>query len=140
MNLDAPTGTLPGFVSPVIFWHGGTVPIEWDVVDGDSEELIGKWFKRTRSSYSSLSRSQHITGALSGTGLRDKIFLATKFGLTFTHERTLSVSGAPDFIASQLATSLERLQTDHIDLYYVHRIDPKTPIETTMGALAKYVK
>lgn len=72
-----------------------------------------------------------------GTGLRDKIFLASKFG--FSADWT-TILGNPDFIAQELATSLRRLQTDHIDLYYVHRTDPKVPIETTMEALAGYVK
>ncbi|KAF8317876.1 Aldo keto reductase [Clavulina sp. PMI_390] len=92
----------------------------WDTahIYGDSEKVIGKWFKRT--------------------GLRDKIFLATKFGfasMDWTH-----IHGDPEFITQQLTESLERLQTDHIDLYYVHRTDPNVPIETTMEVLKDFVK
>ncbi|KAF8317877.1 Aldo/keto reductase [Clavulina sp. PMI_390] len=75
---------------------------------------------------------------ISGTGLRDKIFLATKFGIS-PNDYSL-IRGDPEFIAEQLNESLERLQTDYIDLYYVHRTDPKAPIEVTMKALAGYVK
>lgn len=71
-----------------------------------------------------------------GKGNHDKILLASNLGFEPTYE----VRGDPEFIHQQLATSLERLQTDHIDLYYVHRTDPKVPIETTIGVLAEYVK
>lgn len=71
-----------------------------------------------------------------GTRLRDKIFLATKFGFT----PDFKVRGDPEFLKSELATSPERLQTDRVDLYYVHRTDPTIPIETTVRALADLVK
>ncbi|THU78477.1 Aldo/keto reductase [Dendrothele bispora CBS 962.96] len=89
----------------------------WDTSDayGDSEELLGKWFKRT--------------------GKRDDIFLATKFGLLLTGAR-----GEPEYVKEACAKSLERLGVDHIDLYYLHRVDPKTPIEKTVGAMAELVK
>ncbi|KAJ7207937.1 NADP-dependent oxidoreductase domain-containing protein [Mycena pura] len=105
----------------------------WDTahVYNDSEELLGKWFKRT--------------------GKRNSIFLATKFGITPNGPR-----GDPEFVREQAATSLKRLGVDHIDLYYQHRqveahilsifvsdltrIDPKTPIEVTVGAMAELVK
>lgn len=69
--------------------------------------------------------------------MRDKIFLATKFG--FTPDWS-TVRGDPEFIKGELAKSLERLQTDHIDLYYQHRTDPKVPIETVMETLAQFHK
>lgn len=71
-----------------------------------------------------------------GTGLRDKIFLATKFGFTPQYK----IRGDPEFIKSEFATSLERLQTGYVDLLYVHRTDPTVPIETTVGAMAELVK
>ncbi|KAJ7678356.1 NADP-dependent oxidoreductase domain-containing protein [Mycena rosella] len=93
----------------------------WDTAHmyGDSEELIGKWFKRT--------------------GKRSEIFLATKFGITFT-SAGLEVRSDPEYVREQVATSLSRLGVDCIDLYYQHRIDPKTPIEVTVGAMAELVK
>src|SRR5580698_7129256 len=71
---------------------------------------------------------------------RDRVVLATKFGLV-SHS-----GGGPGVLDSSAANvraavegSLKRLGTDHIDLYYQHRVDPKTPIEETVGALAKLV-
>ncbi|KAF8156630.1 Aldo keto reductase [Crassisporium funariophilum] len=89
----------------------------WDSADiyGDSEDLVGKWFKRT--------------------GKRDKIFLATKFGITAT-----GVNGKPEYVQSAAERSLKRLGVDTIDLYYVHRIDKTVPIENTIAALAELVK
>jgi aryl-alcohol dehydrogenase-like predicted oxidoreductase len=73
-------------------------------------------------------------------GRRDKVVLATKFGIV-SHG-----GGGPGVLDSKAANirvavegSLKRLGTDHIDLYYQHRVDPKTPIEETVGALAKLV-
>ncbi|THU76853.1 Aldo/keto reductase [Dendrothele bispora CBS 962.96] len=89
----------------------------WDTSSayGDSEVLIGKWLKKT--------------------GRRDEIFLATKFGIT-----PQGVQGSPEFVKQQCAQSMERLGVDAIDLYYQHRVDPKVPIEHTVGAMAELVK
>ncbi|CCO36601.1 hypothetical protein BN14_10742 [Rhizoctonia solani AG-1 IB] len=89
----------------------------WDSANvyGDSEELIGAWFKRT--------------------GQRDKIFLATKFGFRFD-----GPCGTPEYAKQCLEESLQKLGVDTIDLYYVHRIDTNTPIELTMNTLAEFVK
>ncbi|KAF8641811.1 hypothetical protein AX16_009792 [Volvariella volvacea WC 439] len=89
----------------------------WDSsnIYGDSEELIGKWFKRT--------------------GKRNEIFLATKFGITPQGPR-----GDPAYARECLETSLKRLGVDYVDLYYIHRIDSKIPIEVTMREMAKFVK
>ncbi|KAB5588857.1 Aldo/keto reductase [Ceratobasidium theobromae] len=88
----------------------------WDTADiyANSEELIGNWFKKTDK--------------------RDQIFLATKFGITRT-----GPCGTPEYVKQQIAQSLQRLGVDTIDLYYVHRIDPTVPIETTMNALVELV-
>jgi aryl-alcohol dehydrogenase-like predicted oxidoreductase len=51
-----------------------------------------------------------------------------------------SVSGKPEYIRSSCEGSLRRLKTDVIDLYYQHRVDPATPIEETVGAMAQLVK
>ncbi|QRV78470.1 aldo/keto reductase family protein [Ceratobasidium sp. AG-Ba] len=89
----------------------------WDTADiyGDSEELIGKWFKRT--------------------GKRDQIFLASKFGVTPGGMR-----GDPEYVKASIERSLNLLGVGTIDLYYVHRIDPTVPIEITMHALVDLVK
>ncbi|KAJ1305131.1 hypothetical protein OPQ81_000168 [Rhizoctonia solani] len=94
----------------------------WDTsnVYGDSEELIGHWFKRT--------------------GNRNKIFLATKFGFDSSQPNVLRACGTPEYAKQCLDESLKKLGVDTIDLYYVHRIDPNTPIEVTMKALVQFVK
>ncbi|KAF5351130.1 hypothetical protein D9756_008205 [Leucocoprinus leucothites] len=94
----------------------------WDTADcyGDSEDLVGKWFKRT--------------------GLRNKIFLATKCGIVMTADGPVGVNGTPEYVKSACAKSLERLGIDQVDLYYLHRADPTVPIEKTVGAMAELVK
>ncbi|WP_436532704.1 aldo/keto reductase [Actinoplanes sp. HUAS TT8] len=74
-------------------------------------------------------------------GRRDQVVLATKFGLV-SHggAGTWNLDSSPDNIRTAVEGSLTRLGTDHIDLYYQHRVDPKTPIEDTMGALADLVE
>ncbi|HJT23097.1 MAG TPA: aldo/keto reductase [bacterium] len=74
-------------------------------------------------------------------GRRDKVILATKFGNQRSPDgKFLGVSGKPDYVLKCCDDSLRRLKTDHIDLYYQHRVDNTTPIEETVGAMAKLVK
>ena len=74
-------------------------------------------------------------------GRRDKVILATKFGnVRGPQGEFLGVNGRPDYVKSACAASLKRLGVDHIDLYYQHRVDPKTPIEDTVGAMADLVR
>src|ERR1035437_5380429 len=68
--------------------------------------------------------------------IRDKVVIATKFGIVRTQDPYVRrVNGKPDYIKSSCEGSLKRLGTDHIDLYYQHRVDPDTPIEDTIGAM-----
>lgn len=69
---------------------------------------------------------------------RDRFVVATKFGIVMT-ETGPAPSGTEATIRSQLADSLQRLDTDYIDLYYMHRMDPTTPIEETMAVLKSLV-
>ncbi|MEV4512589.1 aldo/keto reductase [Dactylosporangium sp. NPDC049525] len=74
-------------------------------------------------------------------GRRDQVVLATKFGLISHDGRVPSgLDSSPGNIRAAVEGSLKRLGTGHIDLYYQHRVDPSTPIEDTMGALAELVK
>ena len=71
---------------------------------------------------------------------RDKVVLATKFGIVRKADGSfIGVSGRPDYVRSACQASLRRLGVDMIDLYYQHRVDPKTPIEDTVGALGELV-
>ncbi len=71
---------------------------------------------------------------------RDKVFLATKFGIVRDAGGGRSISGRPDYVKTACDASLKRLGVDHIDLYYQHRVDPQTPIEETVGAMAELVQ
>ena len=74
------------------------------------------------------------------TGRRAEVFLATKFGNVRGPDGSFAgVSGKPDYVIQACEASLRRLNVDTIDLYYQHRVDPKTPIEDTVGAMAELV-
>jgi aryl-alcohol dehydrogenase-like predicted oxidoreductase len=76
---------------------------------------------------------------------RNDVFLATKFGIKLEPGEEggppkRSIDGSPDYVRSACDASLRRLGVDHIDLYYQHRVDPNTPIEDTVGAMAELVQ
>src|SRR5688500_520131 len=74
-------------------------------------------------------------------GRRDGVFLATKFGNVRGADGSFQgVSGKPDYVRRQCKQSLKNLNVDVIDLYYQHRVDPNTPIEDTIGAMAELVQ
>lgn len=74
-------------------------------------------------------------------GRREQVVLATKFGIVRSADPTQrSISGRPEYVASACDASLKRLGVEVIDLYYQHRVDPETPIEETVGAMAALVK
>lgn len=72
---------------------------------------------------------------------RDRAFLATKFGVVRGEDGSfLGVNGRPEYVRQQAEGSLKRLGVDVIDLYYQHRVDPQTPIEDTVGEMARLVE
>ncbi len=74
-------------------------------------------------------------------GRRDQVVLATKFGfLSHRHGEERNLDSSPENIRIAVEGSLKRLGTDHIDLYYQHRVDPATPIEETVGAMSRLVE
>lgn len=73
-------------------------------------------------------------------GRRDKAFIATKFGINRQPDGSAITDGSPANVRRAIEGSLSRLGVDCIDLYYQHRIDPNTPIEETVGAMAELVK
>ncbi len=75
-------------------------------------------------------------------GKRDELIIATKFGIVRDpgNPQARGVSGQPEYIRKACEGSLKRLGTDYIDLYYQHRVDPNTPIEETVGAMAELKK
>jgi aryl-alcohol dehydrogenase-like predicted oxidoreductase len=85
--------------------------------------------------------NEKLVGSTIG-GRRDEVVLATKFGIVVNpgDPRPRGISGRPEYVREACEASLGRLGTDHIDLYYQHRIDPQTPIEETVGALAELIE
>ena len=72
-------------------------------------------------------------------GIRDRVVLATKTGLVVSPEG-LAVDARPERIRRALEDSLRRLRVDHVDLYYLHRIDPAVPVEESVGAMSSLVE
>ncbi len=84
-------------------------------------------------------RNEEVVGAAIA-GRRDQVQLATKFGFSFADgQRIDGIDGTPANAKRALEGSLRRLGVDHVDLWYQHRVDPKVPIEETVGAMAEAV-
>ncbi|KAH6613014.1 NADP-dependent oxidoreductase domain-containing protein [Boeremia exigua] len=92
----------------------------WDTADmyGDNEDLLGKWFAANPNK-------------------RSDIFLATKFANKTLPDGSSAVDSTPEYARTACEKSLQRLGLPSVDLYYVHRVDLKTPIEKTMEALVE---
>jgi len=75
-------------------------------------------------------------------GRRDKFVLATKFGIEVDPENwgIRGINGKPEYVREAVEASLKRLEIETIDLYYLHRVDPDTPIEDTVGAMARLIE
>ena len=101
---------------------------------------LGINFLDTADMYGPYKNEELVGRAIKGK--RDKIVLATKFGIVRdpANPTVRGVNGKPDYIRRSCEGSLKRLGVETIDLYYQHRVDPATPIEETVGALAQLVK
>ena len=100
---------------------------------------VGMNFLDTADVYGRGANEELVGRALRGR--RQQAVLATKFGNVRDGEgRFVGVSGRPEYVAQCCEASLRRLGVSHIDLYYQHRVDPNTPIEDTVGAMAQLVK
>lgn len=100
---------------------------------------LGVTFLDTAEMYGPHTNEIQIGKALADR--RDKAFVATKFGIGYNAERTaLTVDGSPANVRRAIEGSLQRLGMDHVDLYYLHRVDANTPIEETVGAMGELVK
>ncbi|GLZ00603.1 aldo/keto reductase [Actinoplanes sp. NBRC 103695] len=100
---------------------------------------LGVTFLDTAERYGPFTNEELLGRALAGR--RDEVVLATKFGLMSHIGRGGGrvVDGHPDNVRAAIDGSLSRLGTDHIDLYYLHRVDTTIPIEDTVGAMAELV-
>lgn len=101
---------------------------------------LGITFLDTADIYGPHTNEELVGRAIKGK--RDQVVLATKFGIVRDPKNPAArgVNGKPDYVRQSCEASLRRLGTDHIDLYYQHRVDPDTPIEETVGAMAQLVK
>ena len=99
---------------------------------------LGVTFLDTANAYGN-GRNETLIGEVLGSR-RDEYVLATKFGIVRHADGSRGVDGHPDRVAKYCNESLQRLQTDVIDLYYLHRLDPVVPIEETVGAMAELVR
>ncbi|MGQ0663539.1 MAG: aldo/keto reductase [Pseudomonadota bacterium] len=98
---------------------------------------LGVNFFDTADAYGHGKNEELVGEALSGR--RAQVLVATKFGNIRHPDGRLDVNGRPEYVASACEANLKRLKTDAIDLYYLHRVDPKVAIEDTVGAMAKLV-
>ena len=99
---------------------------------------LGVTFIDTAEVYGPFTNEELVGRAVKGR--RDKVVVATKFGFLSHSGRAVgSLDSSPASIRTAVEGSLKRLGTDYIDLYYQHRVDPDTPIEDTVGALAELV-
>ncbi len=100
---------------------------------------LGVTFLDTAEMYGPHTNELQVGKALADR--RDRAFVATKFGIGYNADRTaLKVDGSPANVRRAIEGSLQRLGMDHVDLYYLHRVDPDTPIEETVGAMGELVK
>jgi len=101
---------------------------------------IGISFFDTADVYGPFKNEELVGKAIKGK--REKLTIATKFGILrdTKNPQLRGVNGKPEYVKSASEASLKRLDIDVIDLYYLHRVDPATPIEETVGAMAQLVK
>ncbi len=100
---------------------------------------LGVTFLDTADMYGPFRNEELLGRALRDR--RDRVVLATKFGNERRADGSwVGINGRPDYVRQACEASLRRLGTDHVDLYYQHRVDPTVPIEDTVGAMAELVR
>jgi aryl-alcohol dehydrogenase-like predicted oxidoreductase len=100
---------------------------------------LGITFFDTAEVYGPFENERLLGRALQGR--RDRVVIATKFGFKIGPDgKTAGADSRPEHVKEVVDASLQRLQTDHIDLLYQHRVDPNVPIEDTVGAMAETVR
>jgi len=126
----------------------GCPPFQGKLSDADETQAVAVLHRAIDIGVNFIDTADHNNGnneellAKALKGKRGQVVLTTKFGnlrgQPWAEGR--EVEGRPEYVAWACANSLRRLNTDYIDLYYVHRVDPKVPIEDTVGAMARLIE
>ncbi len=126
----------------------GCPPFRGDLSDGDEKNAIAVLHRALDIGINFIDTADHNNGnneeilAKVIKGRRGEVVLTTKFGNLRGQPwaKGREVEGRPEYVSWACDNSLRRLQTEYIDLYYLHRVDPKVPIEDTVGAMARLVE
>ncbi|MDO4338182.1 MAG: aldo/keto reductase [Eubacteriales bacterium] len=129
------------------FSHGYGAPMEKAAAVRTLQEAceIGYDFLDTAESYyganpdGTISYNEELVGE-AVKGIRDKVVIATKMGVSHNADRSLKLDSSPETIRRSVEVSLKKLGTDYIDLYYQHRIDPKVEPETVAETMSELIK
>jgi aryl-alcohol dehydrogenase-like predicted oxidoreductase len=126
----------------------GCPPFQGQLSDADEKQAIGVLDRAIDIGVNFIDTADHNNGnneellAKALKGKRDKVVLTTKFGnlrgQPWAEGR--AVEGRPEYVSWACENSLRRLNTDYIDLYYMHRVDPKVPVEDTVGAMVRLIE
>jgi aryl-alcohol dehydrogenase-like predicted oxidoreductase len=120
-------------------WYGETDEQESIATIHRALEL-GIFFLDTADMYGAKPGDNELLVGKAIEGRRDEVVLATKFGNVLGDDGKRSVNGKPEYVHEAIDRSLKRLNVDHVDLYYQHRVDKTVPIEETVGAMAELVE
>jgi aryl-alcohol dehydrogenase-like predicted oxidoreductase len=118
--------------------YGGDADVDESIATIHRAIDLGVTFFDTAQIYGPFQNEELVGEAIKSR--RDGLVIATKFGFRFDGNQITGVDSSPANIRKSVEGSLQRLGIDTIDLYYQHRVDPNTPIEETVGAMAELVK
>ena len=119
-------------------WAYGSADDNESLATLDRALELGIDFFDTAEAYGPFTNEELLARAFKGR--RERVVIATKFGFSFEKGKLVGTDSRPEHVKEVAEASLRRLGTDHIDLYYQHRLDRNVPIEETVGAMADLVR